>query len=187
MGRYDSRPIAACTFGEISVASAPVKVDPRIAYSVVISLLVLTLLQCLEIERASSARLAAQQQLRAALEKNFKLEQSNALISLDLVALDAKDPGYAAARVFVAWDANDHRGSIALENLPPTPAGRDYQLWVLDPSAPAPLSAGVITGARTFDAGPVGVTRPGFIITLEPAGGSASPTMPILFAVAPAH
>jgi anti-sigma-K factor RskA len=171
----------------IALASPPVKVDPKITYGVVISLLVLTLLQCLEIERESAFRVAAQQQLRAAAEKISKLEASNALISLRLVALDAKDPDYAAARVFVAWDANQHRGSILLQDFPLTPAGHDYQLWVLDPNAPGPLSAGVITAAQTFEVASCSMPRPGFAITLEPKGGSATPTIPILFAVAPAE
>jgi anti-sigma-K factor RskA len=164
-----------------------VKVDPRIAYAVVISLFALTLLQCLEIERASSARATTQQQLRAALDKNAKLEQSYTLMSLRLVALDAKDPAYASARVLVAWDGNMHRGSLTMENFPLTPAGSSYQLWVLDPNAPSPLSAGTITGARTFAVPAVSMTRPGFAISLEPAGGSTTVTGPILFAVAPAE
>jgi hypothetical protein len=164
-----------------------VKVDPRIAYAVVISLLALTLFQCLEIERASAARLAAQQQLRAAHDKIAKLENSYELMSLRLVPLDAKDPAYANARVFVAWDGNMHRGSIELQDFPLTPAGSAYQLWVLDPNAPSALNAGTITGSRTFDVPSVSMTRPGFAISLEPAGGSTTVTGPILFAVSPAE
>ena len=163
------------------------KVDPRIAYAVVISLLALTLLQCLEIERASSAQRTAQQQLRVALDKNAKLEQSYALMSLRLVPLDAKDPAYANARVLVAWDGNMHRGTITMDNFPLTPVGSVYQLWVLDPNAPAALNAGMITGARTFEVPSVSMPRPGFAISLEPAAGSTTVTGPILFAVAPAE
>jgi len=170
-----------------ALASPPVKVDPRIAYAVVIALLALTLFQCLEIERASSARAAAQQQLRGALDRIAKLERSYALMSLRLVPLDAKDPAYASARVFVAWDGNMHRGSIALQDLPPAPAGSVYQLWVLDPNAPSALNAGMITESRTFDVPTVSMPRPGFAISLEPGGGSAMVTGPILFAVAPAE
>ena len=163
------------------------KVDPRIAYAVVISLLALTLLQCLEIERAVTAQRAAQLQLRTALEKNAKLETSYALMSLRLVPLDAKDPAYANARVLVAWDGNMHRGTITMDNFPLTPAGSVYQLWVLDPNAPAALNAGTITGARNFEVPSVSMPRPGFAISLEPAAGSTTVTGPILFAVAPAE
>ncbi len=103
------------------------------------------------------------------------------------MALDAKDPAYTTARVLVGWDGNQHRGSIALQDFPPTPAGHDYQLWVLDPNAPAPVNAGVLTAARTFADTTCSMPRPGFAISLEPAGGSTSLTGPILFAVAPAE
>jgi anti-sigma-K factor RskA len=103
------------------------------------------------------------------------------------VALYAKDPDYANARVVVAWDTTLHRGSIVLENMPLAPAGHDYQLWVLDPNALQPLNAGVIAGAQTFTAAGVSVARPGFALSLEPTGGSTTVTGPILFAVAPAE
>jgi anti-sigma-K factor RskA len=72
-----------------------------------------------------------------------------------------------------------------LQDLLAAPAGHDYQLWVLDPNALGPISAGLITGARSFDAQQITTDNPGFAISLEPAGGSPEPTGPILFAVAP--
>jgi anti-sigma-K factor RskA len=141
----------------------------------------------MQVMKVTEGRDMAQKELFAANAKIAKLEASNALISLRLVALDAKDPAYANARVFVAWDASQHRGSIALQDFPPTPAGHDYQLWVLDPNAPSALSAGVLTGSRVFEVDSCSMPRPGFAITLEPAGGSATPSPTILFAVAPAE
>jgi hypothetical protein len=141
----------------------------------------------MQVMKMTAGRNMAQKELFAANAKIAILEASNALISLRLVALDAKDPAYANARVFVAWDGSNHRGSIALQDFPLTPAGHDYHLWVLDPNAPSPLSAGVLTGSRVFEVGACSMPRPGFAITLEPAGGSAAPTPPILFAVAPAE
>lgn len=163
------------------------KAVPWIVYAIASYLLVLAVVQCVELVRADGDRLRLQTQMQRASAKIASLEQSNALVSLHLAALDAMDPNYAAARVFVAWDGNQHRGSIALEDMPLTPAGRDYQLWVLDPNAPAPLNAGVVTGARTFEVPAVSVPLPGFGISLEPRGGSANPTPPFLFAVAPPH
>jgi len=114
-----------------------------------------------------------------------KMRQSNALMTLRLAMLEAKDATYASSKVMVAWDPYQHRGMVALQDLPVPPAGHDYQLWVLDPNAPAPISAGLITGARAFDTQPISTENPGFAISLEPTGGSPSPTGPILFAVAP--
>jgi anti-sigma-K factor RskA len=144
-------------------------------------------MQSLQLMKLQAGFDDAHKLLHAADDRMSRLEQSNALISLRLSSLEAKDPAYANARVFVAWDATNHRGSIALENFPLTPAGHEYQLWVLDPNAPAPVNAGVVTGARTFEDAACSMPRPGFAITLEPSGGSTSLTGPILFAVAPAE
>jgi anti-sigma-K factor RskA len=89
----------------------------------------------------------------------------------------------------VAWDPHMHRGMITMENMPAPPPGHDYQLWVLDPSAPAPISAGLLhmePGGQKFQMQPMATPGPGFAISLEPAGGRSEPTPgAILFAVAP--
>jgi hypothetical protein len=159
----------------------------RLPYVVAAGLLALSLGQTVDIMSLRLERQQTQGQLLKARTDISTLQKSNALVSLHLTALDARDPAYAACRVFIAWDAITHRGSIALENMPLTPAAHDYQLWVLDPNEPSPLNAGVVSAARTFEAGPVSVQRPGFAISLEPTGGSPAPTGPILFAVAPAE
>ena len=97
---------------------------------------------------------------------------------------------HGKAKVMVAWDPRRGSGVVALDDMPPPPPGRDYQLWVLDPSRKAPVSAGVVArGARSqhFDAAQVHLPgRPGFALSMEPAGGRPTPTAgAILFAVAP--
>jgi len=116
-----------------------------------------------------------------------QLRSRNTLTELRVTSLEAKDAAYAAAKVIVAWDPRLHHGMISMQNLPAPPSGHDYQLWVLDPSAPAPLNAGLLhsgAGTEGFSVVPVGDAGPGFAISLEPAGGSPSPTGAILFAVA---
>ncbi len=158
-----------------------------IPHSVALGLLVLAVFEAAEFVHLRRDRQQLQAQLADAQNTIARLQQSNALITLRVVALDSKDADYANARVLVAWDAIQHRGSIALQDFPLTPAGHDYQLWVLDPNAPSPLSAGVINASRVFDVPSCSMPRPGFAISLESAGGSASLTGPILFAVAPAE
>jgi hypothetical protein len=114
-----------------------------------------------------------------------RLRESNALVGLRLITLEARDASYASSQIIVAWDPYRHQGVVALQNLPASPAGHDYQLWVLDPAAQAPISAGLLTGSRPFTVKPVSTPNPGFAISLEPGGGSTVPTGPILFAVAP--
>jgi len=95
------------------------------------------------------------------------------------------------AKVMVAWDPHRCCGMVSMDNMPPPPPDHDYQIWVLDPSKPAPVSGGVVArGAHSqhFIATEVHVPggRPGFAVSLEPAGGRPVPTSgSILFAVAP--
>lgn len=123
-------------------------------------------------------------QLVAARTDAAHLRESNALFGLHLETLDAKNPSYSASKVLVAWDPYRRQGVVTMENLP-SPAVGNYQLWVLDPSAEAPLNAGVIAGSRPFTVKLVNTPVPGFAVSLEPSGGSPEPTGPILFAVAP--
>ena len=114
-----------------------------------------------------------------------RLRESNALADLHLATLEAKDAAYTASKIIVAWDPYRHQGVVSMQNLPAAPIGKNYQLWVLDPGAEAPVSAGVVTDSRSFAVKPVSTTKVGFAISLEPAGGVPEPTGPILFAVAP--
>jgi Anti-sigma-K factor rskA len=129
--------------------------------------------------------LALTTELRTASANVDRLSKSNVLAGLRLITLDAKDASYAAVKVLVAWDPNQNQGAVSLENLPPAPAGHDYQLWVLDPGAPAPVDAGVVTNSRRFTVKSVSTANLGFAVSLEPTGGRPEPTGPILFAVAP--
>jgi len=149
-----------------------------LSYVIAACLMILGISQALQI-------LDLKSQLMAARMDAARLRESNALVGLRLATLEAKDVSYASSKIIAAWDPYQHRGIIAMENLPAPPAGHDYQLWVLDPAAEAPLSAGLITGSRPFMVKLVSTPSPGFAISLEPNGGSPMPTGPILFAVAP--
>ncbi len=133
--------------------------------------------------------MALKSELVATRADAARLRESNTFIGLRLATLEAKDAAqnvvYASSKIMVAWDPYQHRGVVSMENLPAPPPGHDYQLWVLDPEAPAPVSAGVISASGPFSARPIGTPAPGFAISLEPSGGSPLPTGPILFAVAP--
>jgi anti-sigma-K factor RskA len=127
-------------------------------------------------------------QIGAEHARAIALQERNDMTDLRLASLEAKDAGYISAKIMVAWDPASHNGVISIQNMPAPPAGHDYQLWVLDPSAPAPISAGLLrteSGAQGFAVRPVRSDGPGFAISLEPTGGRSSPTGAILFAVAP--
>ena len=124
-------------------------------------------------------------QLTASQSDANRLRESNAYIGMKLTELQAKDAAYNSSKILVAWDPNEHRGVVSMQALPAPPAGHDYQLWVLDPGAPAPVSAGLLTDSRSFSTKPITSAAPGFAVSLEPAGGVPEPTGPILFAIAP--
>ena len=70
---------------------------------------------------------------------------------------------------------------VAFANLPPTESGRVYQLWVIPPGG-APIGAGLLDlepEGRALALAPRGTAgRVATVaITLEPAGGSAVPTL----------
>jgi anti-sigma-K factor RskA len=169
---------------DVAPAVAPriIAFSPWVPYAVAIGLMILGISLVHEIIELKS-------QLATVRADAARLRASNALTDLRLATLDAKDAAnnaaYTTTKIIVAWDSYSHRGDVALQNLPPPPTGQDYQLWVLDPGAETPISAGLIAGSKSFTAPPVSTPNPGFAISLEPAGGSPAPTGPILFAVAP--
>jgi anti-sigma-K factor RskA len=84
------------------------------------------------------------------------------------------------------WSPLDQRGVLIVEGLPRLPPTQSYQLWLLDRQLPAPISAGVLPEAAggSLRVSFTGGTRvdPGerFAISVEPRGGSASPTTVIM-------
>jgi anti-sigma-K factor RskA len=97
------------------------------------------------------------------------------LVSIDLAG-QAPAP-QASARAL--WSRA--RGMVfTVSNLPPLPAGRVYQVWVV--TAQAPISAGLLTpgpgGAeQTFFNTPPDIPPPAAVaVSIEPAGGVPAPT-----------
>jgi anti-sigma-K factor RskA len=84
---------------------------------------------------------------------------------------------YNQAAAVIVWDPKTETGVVQFENMPAPGAGKDYQLWVVDPEKAAPVNAGVLilTGGQTAkipfktDQPVRSVTK--FVISLEPAGG----------------
>jgi anti-sigma-K factor RskA len=80
------------------------------------------------------------------------------------------------------WDTQGNRWIISV-GLPPPPPGKVYQLWFVTPEAK--ISAGLIDtdasghGFAMVRVPPEMTQIAAAAITLEPAGGSQQPTMPI--------
>jgi anti-sigma-K factor RskA len=80
------------------------------------------------------------------------------------------------------------RGALMMEanNLKPIPAGKTYELWIIPASGAAPVAAGTFTpnaegyASVVLPTLPSGVIAKAFGITVENAGGSSTPTPPIV-------
>jgi anti-sigma-K factor RskA len=92
-------------------------------------------------------------------------------------------PGAVGASV---WSPQDQRGLLVLEGIPPPLPSQVYQLWLIDPAFPTPVSGGVLqVGAggsvRLQFAAPVRVEKAErFAISVEPVGGVAAPAGKII-------
>ena len=134
------------------------------------------------IRDAFRAQLANQTNQVDSLNRQLaELRQRDALASVKIATLRAQVDTYARALAVVVWDASAQRGVLKLDNFPRPAPGKDYQLWVIDPQKPAPVSAGVVPVgpdglARIAFAPtqPVG-TGEKFAISVERAGGAPAP------------
>jgi anti-sigma-K factor RskA len=86
-------------------------------------------------------------------------------------------------RVTVVVSAARDAGVVVMADAPVPPAGRAYQLWLL--SGTTPTSAAVLepgrSGATRLVEGVRG--KDAFGVTVEPAGGSRTPTLPTVAAI----
>ncbi len=84
------------------------------------------------------------------------------------------------------YNANKGELVFVATHLNPIQTGKTYQLWVLPASGEAPVSAGVFHPDGNSNASLVlpemqkHVPAKGFGVTVEPDGGSKSPTLPIV-------
>jgi anti-sigma-K factor RskA len=91
-------------------------------------------------------------------------------------------PAPSARAVYLA-----SRGALVLQasNMQPLPENKTYELWVI-PTSGAPVPAGLFRPDSTGSASvvlpaiPRGVQAKAFGITIENAGGAATPTAPII-------
>jgi anti-sigma-K factor RskA len=73
---------------------------------------------------------------------------------------------------------------IKMKDVPPPPAGKVYQMWLIPKDGSAPVSEGLMDKeALSRPAVVKGIASAASLgITVEPAGGSATPTSPTVAA-----
>lgn len=132
----------------------------------------------LEAERIiASHQLSSMTEQLAALDRQLKAEGDLAKFKIStLVSLAGNTPQALAVAV---WNPAKQEGILSVDKLPAAASDRDYELWVIDPQKPRPVSGGV------FTVGVDGVARlqfrteepvqniAKFAVSLEKKGGAA--------------
>lgn len=121
--------------------------------------------------------------LRSALDR--RETTLNAILEADRdlrVARVVADDSSKAAGIQLFWNGKQQRGVLHAFQMPPAPAGRTYQLWLLQDGKPVSLGVfntdadgHAIVDSLTLPATTAGATL--VLVTEEPAGGSVGPTM----------
>jgi hypothetical protein len=105
-----------------------------------------------------------------------------------LLTAGSPRPAPAVRAIYVA-----SRGALVLEgsNLAQIDAGKTYQFWIIPANGKAPIPAGLFRPDAAGHASvvlpqiPSGIQARAFGVTIENAGGSSTPTLPIVLAGAP--
>ena len=118
------------------------------------------------------------------------LEEAQKLLSVlrdkDIVTVPlAGQAVYPEAYVTVYWDKKTNNIYLDAQGLPEPPRGKVYQVWSLTLNPLTPTNLGTIDSFTTDDNKIFTINNANaseaFGITLEPAGGSASPTLEQLY------
>jgi len=111
------------------------------------------------------------------------LQETNQIGNLRIAMLNSMLTDLPKAVAVGLWDKDQQRGVFVVQNLRPLPADRDYQLWVIDPKYPTPVSAGVFQvdvqgNVRIqFKTDKLIESANRFAVTEEPKGGLPTPTL----------
>ncbi|WP_425359409.1 anti-sigma factor domain-containing protein [Arthrobacter celericrescens] len=86
--------------------------------------------------------------------------------------------------VMLSISASKDAVVVRMKDVPPPPAGKVYQMWLIPKNGSAPVSQGLMDAeALTKPAVVSGIGPASTLgITVEPAGGSSSPTLPTVAA-----
>ncbi|MFH5886038.1 anti-sigma factor domain-containing protein [Halalkalibaculum sp. DA3122] len=131
-------------------------------------------------------QLARQEQTITQLET--EIEQKNEMLSIlgarqiDMVimqGMEASPQGYGK----VIWDAEQQQALLQVSNLPPVPADKEYQLWIIRDNTPISAGLFAVNDPKKDAFFKIEQMEPAdkqatnaFAVTLEPRGGMPKPT-----------
>lgn len=128
----------------------------------------------------NSRRIAALEDSLSRKEALLDVLRSDRMQVAVMAGQDPNPAGYGK----IIWDPDRKRAILHVSNLPPIPADKDYQLWVIRDSRPVDAGVFHVGAARSggdlfrID-GMVETDRSrisAFAVTLEPKGGAPQPT-----------
>lgn len=133
----------------------------------------------------ANRRLAVAQSTVADLNREIKDRENLARFKIAVLAsLAGNTP---EARAVAVWDPERQEGVLDVSKLPAVAKSKNYQLWVIDPQYPAPVSGGVfeVDGSSgkahvTFRAVKPVHKAAAFAISVERLGGAPAPEGPIV-------
>lgn len=202
MDRIRSEPIAAAQVTPASPARVPVIPIRRqnkssswiwIPWAAVAALLVLSVSLFIRIKFLDQQLEVQETLLRVRNAENARaralLDVLTAPNAQHVVLTAGKTPPAPSARAVYLRS----RGALVLEasNMQALPPDKTYELWVI-PTSGAPIPAGTFrpdpagSGSVVLPRIPAGVSAKAFGITVENAGGSETPTLPIVLVGSPA-
>jgi anti-sigma-K factor RskA len=124
---------------------------------------------------------------REVAELGEKLKAEGDLAHLKIATLASMLGNSPAALAVAVWNPTREEGVLTVSKLPALAAAMDYQLWVIDPQYPSPVSGGVftvdpVTGEAhvVFRADKPVKSIAKFAVSLERKGGVAKPEGPIV-------
>jgi anti-sigma-K factor RskA len=181
----------------IDGSGAPGYMRPMLAAAVVLFTLS-ALLNLYFYDRWQRSDLAVAQLRQEKLTWEQQVEQADAThkASMDMLAM-YEDTNYShimmkgqriapKAMAMVFWNKKDKKVYLAPKNLPPLPEGKQYQLWAVNMEG-KPVDAGVLAPEQTNPDALVPMKKipeaQAFAISLEPMGGSATPTNNAVYVV----
>ena len=74
-----------------------------------------------------------------------KIKSTDSMAEYKVTTLASMLGSSPRAIAVAVWCPSMQEGILAISNLPPVPSGKDYQLWVVPPGSPAPVSGGIFT------------------------------------------
>lgn len=141
-------------------------------------------LQALQAERAMmESQIAETRDDNEKIQELLEIFRNRNIIKVPLPGQDIAPNAYAAAW----WDRSNNFTYIDAQNLPEPPQGLVYQVWSLKLQPLTPTSIGLLEKFEEDKNKIFALENPndseGFGITLEPEGGSETPTMEQLYAL----